>query len=1321
MNTSKKISQLMLCLTLGLAAQAGFTADTDIYARPPDSTSDFNLNPNILIIIDNSANWASASQHWPDGIKQGEAELNALRTVVGELSSATNVGLMMFTEGGGSDPAGAYVRFHMRPMTTTNKAALTELIGYPSGCTDGANSLNGTPNCILKNFNGSEKVASAKIDYSAAMLDVFKYFGGHTWPEHALDNVAGEPVNSSQFGTERYAGTPSNYFDASAYTDSTKDVYNTPLSSANNCAKNYVIFIGNGFPSQDAASTLLGPPSLLPSQGVGGDVSQLPLANLSTTSATETILVAQTACGTYKGDPDSILSSTEACQSKADDGTFATLYPGYESYNCAWNTTCSAGSTSTSTYFIGTSSCALYTSQADCQSKIALAYPGYSSYTCTAETACSSSSANPTNPIQEFSTCEKLNTDALCQTYGAANFPGYSGFTCTSVDTTGCSGGNKRYEIHAQTILTSGYTYSMNGITTTTVSGESYGHNISGTYTTTAATPDGTFSAPTNTNTRYFDEWARFLHRTDVSAADDQQNVTTFTIDVFKDQQDYDQTSLLISAANAGGGKYFKATDETAISNALRKIFSEIQAVNSVFASSSLPVSVNTQGTYLNQVFMGMFRPEGGAAPRWPGNLKQYQFQVINGKLQLADKNGEAAISTTTGFVTPCADSYWSTDTGRYWDFSSALALGDCSAQPSDYPTPGSTSVYSDAPDGEVVEKGGAAQRLRGVTLSGGVITTSTNYDVCGADTPATASCRKLLTCDGSSTTSCSTLTNFDTSNATVTAALPTDLIWWVRGKDVDNENANLDASLVPIYDEVRPSVHGGVIHSQPGVVDFGGTTGTIAFYGADDGVLHAVDGGQGDTEGIELWGFIAPELYGKLNRLRTNSPLVAFPSVSGSPAPTPKDYFFDGSIGIFQRSSTVWLYSSMRRGGRAVYAFDVSDPFNPTIKWRKGCFTDDTTETGSTVCSTGWDEIGQTWSHPILGYIAGYTSGGLPKPVLIFGGGYDTCEDTDSQTRCTTTPRKGANIWFVDADTGTILRTYPTHYSVPGDLSVLKDDAGYMTTVYAADTGGNVYRINVGTTDGSTFSYWSSNAAASNIQIAALSETGHARKFLSGVAVVRSSGFNAVLVGSGDREHPLVDSYACNNYSATSGEYVSNQFYMLMDQPLPYPGTPWTPADLVDVTLGTTTSVTENSVTTITNVTNDVTTTSTKGWRFDLSTCEQTVNEGIVIAGVTYFGTNMPSPGGTSCVANLGTARGYAVDYLTGNAINANRYGEYVGGGMPPSPVAGVVDVDGTKYPFCIGCIDTDAANASALQGSEVIINPTGSRFRSYWYIEND
>jgi len=76
------------------------------------------------------------------------------------------------------------------------------------------------------------------------------------------------------------------------------------------------------------------------------------------------------------------------------------------------------------------------------------------------------------------------------------------------------------------------------------------------------------------------------------------------------------------------------------IAEALNRIFSEIQAKNSVFASVSLPLSVNTQGTYLNQIYIGMFRPDPEADPRWLGNLKQYRMGRDGADLVTQDADG---------------------------------------------------------------------------------------------------------------------------------------------------------------------------------------------------------------------------------------------------------------------------------------------------------------------------------------------------------------------------------------------------------------------------------------------------------------------------------------------------------------------------------------------------------------------------------------------------------------------------------------------------------------------------------------------------------
>jgi len=354
-------------------------------------------------------------------------------------------------------------------------------------------------------------------------------------------------------------------------------------------------------------------------------------------------------------------------------------------------------------------------------------------------------------------------------------------------------------------------------------------------------------------------------------------------------------------------------------------------------------------------------------------------------------------------------------------------------------------------------------------------------------------------------------------------------------------------------------------------------------------------------------------------------------------------------------------------------------------------------------------------WSKPQIGYLQGYVN-----PVLIFGGGYDTCEDTDSQVRCAatapgipSTAPKGAKIWFVDAVTGVILRTYPTNYSVAGDVFISKNSSDKVSSVHAVDTGGYLYRINVSSTnaDASTFTSWSSNSAATDIDIANLSATGQARKFIFGPDVVRYPTYNAVLVGTGDREHPLQVDYACNSYSGG----VTNQFFMIKDSTDgSYPAAVTIPSLLTDVTGNPVCPVEIGAY----------------GWRFELGQCEQVVNKGLSIAGVVYFGTHQPSnTAATACSTNLGTARGYAVKIENACPVceNCQRSVAYVGGGLPPSPVAGVVEIDGVRVPFLLGggrptedgnCV---GEGCSALGGTKIEINPTSARYRVFWYIQND
>ena len=161
----------------------------------------------------------------------------------------------------------------------------------------------------------------------------------------------------------------------------------------------------------------------------------------------------------------------------------------------------------------------------------------------------------------------------------------------------------------------------------------------------------------------WVDEFAAFFNNgADLdSGIEGAQNITTHTIAVTGASSDGNYPNFIRWIAKQGGGLYQQASNSDQIIVAFTKILNQIRASNSVFSSASLPVSANTQGTYLNQVYIGMFRPDGNALPRWVGNLKQYQFlyDAQTDTLQLADANKTPAVSSTTGFIDLDATSFW--------------------------------------------------------------------------------------------------------------------------------------------------------------------------------------------------------------------------------------------------------------------------------------------------------------------------------------------------------------------------------------------------------------------------------------------------------------------------------------------------------------------------------------------------------------------------------------------------------------------------------------------------------------------------------------
>ncbi len=166
------------------------------------------------------------------------------------------------------------------------------------------------------------------------------------------------------------------------------------------------------------------------------------------------------------------------------------------------------------------------------------------------------------------------------------------------------------------------------------------------------------------------DEFAAFFNRgADLDTTlEGAQNINVHTLAVTGASSDGNYPNFIRWIAKEGGGIYQSASNTDGIILGMIKILNQIRAANSVFAAASLPVSANTQGTYLNQVYIGMFRPDGNALPRWVGNLKQYQFvyNASTNSLKLADATLTPAVSPTTGFIDNDATSFWTTSSS-FW------------------------------------------------------------------------------------------------------------------------------------------------------------------------------------------------------------------------------------------------------------------------------------------------------------------------------------------------------------------------------------------------------------------------------------------------------------------------------------------------------------------------------------------------------------------------------------------------------------------------------------------------------------------------------
>ena len=430
----------------------------------------------------------------------------------------------------------------------------------------------------------------------------------------------------------------------------------------------------------------------------------------------------------------------------------------------------------------------------------------------------------------------------------------------------------------------------------------------------------------------------------------------------------------------------------------------------------------------------------------------------------------------------------------------------------------------------------------------------------------------------------------------------------------------------------------GDMLHSAPLVItykqgdDNGNGKEQYIFAATNEGYLHAFDA----ITGQEKFAFMPKEL------LKNIDPQFL-------EAGTAKDhkYGIDGFLTYWKNDDHVYLYFGLRRGGRSYYALDVTDIDKPKILWEK---------TASTSSSDALSTLGQSWSAPYLARVG--MQDGTKKEVIIVTGGYDPEEDRDdSEASEAVTASMGNDVFIFDATNGDLIWSLRNNLkntgivnSIPGGARILDiNNNGLVDRLYFADTGGNIWRLDLSEKIGSESAH---DTESKLVKLAALGgEEENARKFYTepDVSVMRLSGKTifAISVGSGFRAHPLNKS-------------IEDSFFVIKDV------SPYSP--LKTTGKGSYETITTNGLAEVkieetnggvrvTQIDFDKASKVRKGWFVKLpEDGEKVLSTSITFNGSVVFTTLVPKPltsgvGIDECAAPATYGRLYAIDILSGKA----------------------------------------------------------------------
>lgn len=871
--------------------------------------------------------------------------------------------------------------------------------------------------------------------------------------------------------------------------------------------------------------------------------------------------------------------------------------------------------------------------------------------------------------------------------------------------------------------------------------------------------------------TNCLDDLANYMYNNDINTSlPSNQVVRTYTIALGTGISTAGQ-ALLSDTGNEGGGDYLTAVDGDELTTALQQVVNEAMDIDTSFSAPSLSVNAFNRLYNRDDIYFALFSPFSGQA--WDGNLKKFRLcsssDVTDHSCtygEILDKNYDSAIDdsidTATGLpknkILGTAVSYWGA-----------------------------------VEDGAEVTVGGAGAKISVDTaVPRTLYTYRGSYSGLSASSPATP-----VAIEATSTNSVYTAAVADPTilglPATATSGQVTQLINWMRGRDAFDKDDDCPASMdltasanagESCLTESRPWNFADPLHSRPVAFTFGAeldgdgnpdpTKPVIKlFVGTNDGMVRMINDSNNSSTGTgvggrEEWAFMPNEMLDKQFGVQESNPGDHIYGLDDSPAFLVNDIDNDGIIEPTD-GDKVYMYIGMRRGGRNIYAFDVTPSTTMTSQTETVIPKLIWVITGG---SGDYAQLGQTWSRPKVARIRAKCTGSVcndgnpatddseSRMVLIFGGGYDANQDNDSPGTDSmgnaiyiADPFTGERIWWASNDAGADVVLDKMEFSIPSEVTAIDVNADKsVDRLYVGDTGGQLWRIDLDSqvgaaTDASSgyvFADVGCDSTGTSQRVhtaagacpAATTDQGRRKLFYPpDVAMVKDETYSTdayydlVTIGSGDREDPLdlLTSSPAADYPVLNRIYAFRDYNYQFGAPGTTPATPLSEYDMYDATsnlLGTLTGAARQTEI-------DANVKDSNGWYFDLvessavtlmnglsstSIGEKVLAKTVVFDGVLHFTTYVPANQSTvtaACTPNEGQARAYAVNYLTGEPAydqdgddSPDRFAN-IGGGIPSEVVIVIRDGGVT------GLVGTSGGAAGVTVSDDV------QRYKTYWWEE--